>query len=60
MPRRREVPKRIILPDPKYGNEMLAKFVPRGTYDEIAPEDKTDFEFVEKAVLVNFAFEDKH
>ncbi len=27
MPRRREVPKRIILPDPKYGNEMLAKFV---------------------------------
>jgi len=27
MPRRREVPKRIILPDPKYGNETLAKFV---------------------------------
>lgn len=27
MPRRREVPKRIILPDPKYGNEMLAKFI---------------------------------
>ena len=27
MPRRREVPKRIILPDPKYGSEMLAKFV---------------------------------
>jgi small subunit ribosomal protein S7 len=27
MPRRREVPKRQILPDPKFGNETLAKFV---------------------------------
>jgi small subunit ribosomal protein S7 len=27
MPRRREVPKRALLPDPKYGSEMLAKFV---------------------------------
>ncbi|MCP5419222.1 MAG: 30S ribosomal protein S7 [Gammaproteobacteria bacterium] len=27
MPRRREVPKRIILPDPKFGSEMLTKFV---------------------------------
>ena len=27
MPRRREVPKRTILPDPKYGNETLAKFI---------------------------------
>lgn len=27
MPRRREVPKRIILPDPKYGEEKIAKFV---------------------------------
>jgi small subunit ribosomal protein S7 len=27
MPRRREVPKREILPDPKFGNEDLAKFV---------------------------------
>ncbi len=27
MPRRREVPKREILPDPKYGNQTLAKFV---------------------------------
>ncbi|GMR20282.1 MAG: 30S ribosomal protein S7 [Gammaproteobacteria bacterium] len=27
MPRRREVPKRQILPDPKYGSEMLAKFM---------------------------------
>ncbi|MEJ2346852.1 MAG: 30S ribosomal protein S7 [Gammaproteobacteria bacterium] len=27
MPRRREVPKRVILPDPKYGSEMLAKFM---------------------------------
>ena len=27
MPRRREVPKRIILPDPKYGDEQVAKFI---------------------------------
>ncbi|MEE8482164.1 MAG: 30S ribosomal protein S7 [Acidiferrobacterales bacterium] len=27
MPRRREVPKRHILPDPKYGNVTLAKFI---------------------------------
>ena len=27
MPRRREVPKRNILPDPKYGNATLAKFI---------------------------------
>ena len=27
MPRRREVPKRIILPDPKYGSKLVAKFI---------------------------------
>jgi small subunit ribosomal protein S7 len=27
MPRRREVPKRIVLPDPKFKSEMLAKFI---------------------------------
>jgi len=27
MPRRREVPKREVLPDPKFGSETLAKFV---------------------------------
>ncbi|MEY4295958.1 MAG: hypothetical protein RLY82_1646, partial [Pseudomonadota bacterium] len=27
MPRRREVPKRIILPDPKFGNIELSKFM---------------------------------
>jgi len=27
MPRRREVPKRDILPDPKFGSEMLTKFM---------------------------------
>lgn len=27
MPRRREIPKRAVLPDPKFGNEKLAKFV---------------------------------
>lgn len=27
MPRRREVPKRVILPDPVYHNEEVAKFI---------------------------------
>ena len=27
MPRRREIPKRAVLPDPKFGSETLAKFV---------------------------------
>jgi len=27
MPRRREVPKRIILPDPKFGDLLVAKFI---------------------------------
>ena len=27
MPRRREIPKRVILPDPKFGSEMLTKFI---------------------------------
>ena len=27
MPRRREVPKRQILPDPKFGDQQIAKFI---------------------------------
>ena len=27
MPRRREVPKRVVLPDPKYGNQEVSKFM---------------------------------
>ena len=27
MPRRREVPKRIVLPDPKFGSQLLTKFM---------------------------------
>ncbi|MCE5244341.1 MAG: 30S ribosomal protein S7, partial [Desulfobacteraceae bacterium] len=27
MPRRREVPKRYVLPDPKYNSKLVAKFV---------------------------------
>ena len=27
MPRRREVPKRTILPDPKFGDQIVAKFI---------------------------------
>jgi small subunit ribosomal protein S7 len=27
MPRRREVPKRIVVPDPKYGDQEISKFV---------------------------------
>ena len=26
MPRRREVPKRVILPDPKYNDKLIAKY----------------------------------
>lgn len=33
MPRRREVPKRKILPDPKYGSEVLTKFVNMVMFD---------------------------
>ena len=33
MPRRREVPKREIVPDPKYGDVVLAKFVNNLMYD---------------------------
>ena len=31
MPRRREVPKREILPDPKFGSVEIAKFVIRSS-----------------------------
>jgi len=27
MPRRREVPKRLVLPDPKYGDRMVGRFI---------------------------------
>jgi small subunit ribosomal protein S7 len=27
MPRRREVPKRLVLPDPKYGDQLVTKFM---------------------------------
>ena len=27
MPRRREVPKRVVLPDPKFGSQLLTKFM---------------------------------
>ncbi|MBU1276596.1 MAG: 30S ribosomal protein S7 [Proteobacteria bacterium] len=27
MPRRREVPKRVIIPDPRYGSQRLARFI---------------------------------
>lgn len=33
MPRRREVPKRKVLPDPKYGSEVLTKFVNMVMFD---------------------------
>ena len=57
MPRRREVPKRIVLPDPKFGSEMLAKFINMvmergkksvaervvyGALDELGQRAKTD------------------
>ncbi len=33
MPRRREVPKREVLPDPKYGSKLVSKFVNALMYD---------------------------
>jgi small subunit ribosomal protein S7 len=57
MPRRREVPKRIVLPDPKYKEEVLAKFanvlmrdgkksvaekIVYGALDIVAEKSKTD------------------
>ena len=33
MPRRREIPKRIVLPDPKFGSEKLTKFINMLMYD---------------------------
>ena len=36
MPRRREVPKRDILPDPKFGNVEVSKFVNARTHMELA------------------------
>ncbi|MCE5393446.1 30S ribosomal protein S7 [Candidatus Igneacidithiobacillus taiwanensis] len=57
MPRRREVPKRTILPDPKYKEEILAKFanvimrdgkksvaekIVYGALDIVADKSKTD------------------
>ena len=66
MPRRREVPKREILPDPKYGNLDLAKFINivmkdgkksvaekilYGAIDQIEEKQKTDgLEVLEKAL----------
>jgi small subunit ribosomal protein S7 len=66
MPRRREVPKRVILPDPKYGNVQLAKFINTimvdgkksiaekvvyGALDKVAERSKLDpLEAFEKAL----------
>lgn len=33
MPRRREVPERVIVPDPKYNNKLVAKFINTIMYD---------------------------
>ena len=66
MPRRREVPKRQVLPDPKFGSERIAKFVNMimldgkksiaekvmyGALDVIESKDKGDtLELLEKAL----------
>ena len=66
MSRRREIPKRQILPDPKYGNHDLAKFINivmqdgkksvaekilYGAIDQIEDKQKTDgLEVLEKAL----------
>ncbi|MCE5387357.1 MAG: 30S ribosomal protein S7 [Acidithiobacillus sp.] len=68
MPRRREVPKRIILPDPKYKEEVLAKFanvimrdgkksvaekIVYGALDIVADKSKTDAMEVFRKALDN-------
>ncbi|MGF1527671.1 MAG: 30S ribosomal protein S7 [Candidatus Competibacterales bacterium] len=66
MPRRREVARRPILPDPKFGNEMLAKFtnmvmergkksvaekIVYGALDDLSERGKGDaMELLEKAL----------
>ena len=66
MPRRREVPKRDVLPDPKYGSKLVAKFINNvmrkgkrsvaeqtlyGSFDIIAERTKQDpLEIFEKAL----------
>jgi small subunit ribosomal protein S7 len=57
MPRRREVPQRVILPDPKFGSDLLTKFINMvmergkksvaerivyGALDEMSSRAKTD------------------
>ncbi len=68
MPRRREIPKRVILPDPKFKSEMLAKFINTvmrdgkksiaervvyGALDQIAEKKNTDSMEVLKEALDN-------
>jgi small subunit ribosomal protein S7 len=66
MPRRREVPKRVILPDPKFNSELVAKFVNAlmksgkksvaerimyGALDKVSEKTKVDpLELMKKAV----------
>ncbi len=66
MPRRREVPKRVILPDPKFNSELVAKFVNAlmksgkksvaerimyGALDKVSEKAKVDpLELMKKAV----------
>ncbi len=66
MPRRREVPKRIVLPDPKYKEEVIAKFanvmmrdgkksiaekIVYGALDMVAERSKSDaLEIFRKAI----------
>ena len=68
MPRRREVPKREVIPDPKYGDSMVAKFVCRlmlsgkksvaeralyGAFDIVAEKTKEDSLQVFKKAVEN-------
>lgn len=65
MPRRREVPRRQILPDPKYGSEQLAKFINMlmtrgkksvaerivyGALDQVGQKEGDPLEVLEKAL----------
>lgn len=51
MPRRREVPKRVILADPKYGSQQISKFINMVMVDgKKSTAEKIVYDAIEKAL----------
>ena len=55
MPRRREVPKREVLPDPKFGSVEITKFVNMIMLDEFGDLNGTEFRIRENFTFRYFA-----